>query len=572
MIPGDPSSTVAETCRVIRATVARQLCTGIYPFVDTIGCLPPIRRFDRIEGTTRGAESCERPPRTPNHQVPAARRCGWTDDHRRDGPRDRESGSRLGSGSIERIATRSRRIVRERASGGATGTGVTGVRRSEALLATSREAPDAGTDATALLRRAGLIRDFGSGLYGFLPTGERVLRKVRARIEAAMDAVGAQRVGLPALQYSGDWRASGRWESFEDEMFTLENRDGQAMCLAPSHEEGAVRLLDGVVRSHDDLPLVVYQVGEKYRDDHARNGLVRCKAFEMKDAYSVHASEDSLAATYRELRAAYLRVFDDVGLDVAVVPVDDDVMGGAASEEFVAPVADGSDRLVRCTAADCRFGRTAEAAGFGAVAAGDACPDCGDRLAASEGIEVGHVFQLGRRYTEALGLTVDDAEGGESHPTMGSYGIGITRVVQTLVQQRAVDAAGAADGAGESAGGDRLDCRWPVTDWGSVAPYRTAIVPLDYAGRHGAVADDLYRGCGREDVLLYDDPDQSIGERFAESALLGVPAKVVVGNHYDETGEVELERADGTTESVAPAAVPDAVAAFAAGEGALCGR
>ena len=142
---------------------------------------------------------------------------------------------------------------------------MTGVRRSEALLATSREAPDAGTDATALLRRAGLIRDFGSGLYGFLPTGERVLRKVRARIEAAMDAVGAQRVGLPALQYSGDWRASGRWESFEDEMFTLENRDGQAMCLAPSHEEGAVRLLDGVVRSHDDLPLVVYQVGEKYR-------------------------------------------------------------------------------------------------------------------------------------------------------------------------------------------------------------------------------------------------------------------------------------------------------------------
>ena len=444
------------------------------------------------------------------------------------------------------------------------------MRRSEALLATSREAPDTGNAATALLRRAGLIRDFGSGLYGFLPTGERVLEKVRARIETAMGDVGAERVSLPALQYSDDWRASGRWTNFENEMFTLENRDGQAMCLAPSHEEGVVRLLDGVVRSHDDLPLVVYQIGEKYRDDRARNGLVRCKAFEMKDAYSVHASEDSLAATYRDIRVAYLRVCDDLGLDVAVVPVDDDVMGGAVSEEFVAPVADGSDHLLHCAAAECRFGRTAESSGTDALAAGDDCPDCGGRLAASEGIEVGHVFQLGRRYSEALDLTVDDANGGECHPAMGSYGLGVTRIVQTLVQQRAVDAAGGESDGDRDRG--RLDCHWPVTDWGSVAPYRAAIVPLDYEGRHGAVADEIYDACGREDVLLYDDPDQSIGERFAESALLGIPAKVVVGNHYDETGEVEIERTDGATESLAHAAVPDAVAAFAAGGGRVAGQ
>jgi len=439
------------------------------------------------------------------------------------------------------------------------------MRRSEALLATSHEAPDAGSAATALLQRAGLIRDFGSGLYGVLPTGERVLGKVRARIEAAMDAVGAQRVSLPALQYSDDWERSGRWANFEDEMFTLANRDGQAMCLAPSHEEGAVRLLDGLVRSHDDLPLVVYQLGEKYRDDHARNGLVRCKAFEMKDAYSVHLDDDSLVATYREMRAAYLRVFDDIGLDVAVVPVDDDVMGGAVSEEFVAPVDAGSDRLVHCTAANCRFGRTDESACFDALATGDDCPDCGGRLVASEGIEVGHVFQLGRRYTEALDLTVDDASGGERRPAMGSYGLGVTRILQTLVQQRAVDALGGGS-TGDSERG-RLDCRWPVTDWGSVAPYRAAILPLDYAGRHGTVADEIYDACGRADVLLYDDPEQSIGERFAESALLGVPAKIVVGNHYDETGAVELERADGTTESIAPAAVPGTVVSFAADGG-----
>jgi prolyl-tRNA synthetase len=428
------------------------------------------------------------------------------------------------------------------------------MRRSEALLATRKEPPDAGTETVALMRRAGLVREFGSGLYGFLPAGERVRRKVRERVTAAMDACGGQRVSLPHLQYDGVWRESGRWGEFEGEMLTLENRDGQAMCLAPSHEEGAVHLLRGRVRSHGDLPLLVYQTGTKYRDDHARNGLIRCKAFGMKDAYSFHADRASLDRTYERVRAAYLDAFDDLGLEVAVVGVADDVMGGHASEEFVAPVANGSDELVYCTAAECRFGRTGEPDGFEAYAGGDACPDCGGRLARREGIEVGHVFKLGTRYATALDLTVD-GEDGEVTVTMGSYGIGVTRVVQTLVQQaRETDDAG---------GG----LRWPVTDWGSVASYRAAVIPLDYEGAHGAVADEIHEACGREDALLFDDPAQSIGERFAESDLLGIPAKVVVGNRYDETGRVEIERADGTTELVEPAEVPRKVERFAAGDG-----
>ncbi|WP_123538666.1 aminoacyl--tRNA ligase-related protein [Halosimplex salinum] len=415
------------------------------------------------------------------------------------------------------------------------------MRRSEVFLATSREAPDAGTDVVALMRRAGLVREFGSGLWGFLPTGERVRRTVQSRVTAAMENCGGQRISLPALQYSGIWEESGRWRAFEDEMFTLENRDGQAMCLAPSHEEGVVHLVDGRVRSHDDLPLLVYQVTEKYRDDHARNGLVRCKAFTMKDAYSLHASEESLRETYETVRAAYLRVFEDIGLDVAVVDAENSVMGGPDSEEFVAPVERGSDALVHCSVANCRFGVTDEGERFGEFAGGDTCPDCGGRLVADEGIEVGHVFELGTRYAEAMDLTVDGPVG-ETPVVMGSYGLGVTRVVQTLVQQ---------------AGGTVEDgCRWPVTDWGTVAPYRAAVVPLDYESGHGAVADDLHEALGPDGALLFDDPGQSIGERFAEAGLLGVPATVVVGNHYDETGEVEVEDADGRTESVAPGDVP----------------
>ena len=211
------------------------------------------------------------------------------------------------------------------------------------------------------------------------------------------------------------------------------------------------------------------------------------------------------------------------------------------------------DDLVHCTATGCRFGRTAESEEFDAHAEGDVCPDCGERLARREGIEAGHIFRLGIRYAAAPNLTVDR----EVTVTMGSYGIGVTRVVQTLVQQARETDEGAGSGG----------LRWPVTDWGSVAPYRAAIVPLDYEGAHGGVAEDLHEACGRGDVLLFDDPARSIGERFAESDLLGIPAKVVVGNRYDETGRVEIERADGTTELVDPAEVPRKVERFAAGDG-----
>ena len=424
------------------------------------------------------------------------------------------------------------------------------MRRSDLFLPATRETPGTGSDAAKLLVRAGLIRGFGSGLWAVTTAGQRVREKLIDRIVAAMDGIGGQRVRLPGLQYADSWRASGRWGGFEGELFTLENRDGQAMCLAPSHEEGVVHLLDGRVRSHADLPLLVYQVESKFRDDHARNGLVRTKEFTMKDAYSVHADESGLRKTYREVRAAYERVLDDVGLEYSIVEADAGVMGGATSEEFVAPVADAggdSDRLVYCTAEGCRFGVTDEHDGFDAHRAGDACPECGGDLAASDGIEVGHVFQLGTRYSEAMGFAVDTADGGERAVEMGSYGLGVDRLLQTLAQQH---------GSAES-------LAWPATDWGSVAPYRAAVIPVG-EGEVLDVAERIHDECGREDVLLYDD--LSVGERFAECDLLGIPAKVVVGNTYREDGVVDAETASGT-EKLDVTEVAAFVERFAAGGG-----
>jgi prolyl-tRNA synthetase len=415
---------------------------------------------------------------------------------------------------------------------------VIGVRRSDAFLATSREEGGEAREDVRLAVRAGLVRQFGSGLYGFAPTGERVRRNVIDVVTTELDAIGGQRVSLPQLNYRSLWAESGRWGSFEGEMFTLENRDGAEMCLAPSHEEGVVHLVDGVVRSYDDLPVFVYQVESKHRDDHARNGLLRTKEFTMADAYSLHATERGLRETYERVRDAYERIFDALGLDVAICAADNSVMGGSQSEEFVAPVVDGACDFVHCTTDGCRFGVTDEHADFGAYrreddAGVDACPDCGGDLAATEGVEVGHVFQLGTRYADAMNLAVDTADGDRRAVEMGSYGIGVTRVLQTLLAQHA----------------DEEGCRWPVTAAGTVAPYRVAVVPLAYEDEIRTAADRVHDelAAAGVDVLLFDDREQTIGERFAESDLLGVPTKVVLGNHFTETGDVELEARDGGT-------------------------
>lgn len=413
------------------------------------------------------------------------------------------------------------------------------MRRSDGLLFTSRERTDEANDTVRLTLRAGLVRRFGSGLYGFTPPGERVRRKLCRHIEREMTAIGGQTIDLPQLQYKPAWEQSGRWASFEGEMFTLENREDQQMCLAPSHEESVVELVDGVVRSYDDLPLLLYQIGKKHRDDHARNGLLRTKEFTMKDAYSLHATRASLEEWYDRVRSAYVRLFEALGIEFAVVPAENAVMGGADSEEFVALADSGTVGLTACGSNSCRFGITDESSQFNQYADGDVCPDCGETLSTGEGIEIGHAFELGTRYSSAMDLSVDTAEGSRS-VLMGSYGIGVERLIHTLIEQHADD-----DG-----------CRWPTGEM-SVAPYAVSIIPLNYSGQVRDVADRLYRECGPAETLLFDEPNQTIGERFAESDLLGIPRKVIIGNHFQQTGEIEVETRDGRSRSLEPAAVSE---------------
>ena len=411
------------------------------------------------------------------------------------------------------------------------------IRRENIVLGTTKEAAgDAETGwSTMLLEEAGYIESFGAGLYGLSELGQQSRIRLERLIRQEMNSVGGHEISLPILQYDNDWRDSGRWDSFENEMFTLRNREGRDMCLAPSHEEGVVRLLRNRIRSYDDLPHVVYQLQQKHRDDHARNGLLRCKEFLMKDAYSLHTDTDDLYGTYRDMRLAYMRIFDALNLDYSIVDAEAGVMGGGMSEEFVAVSDTGRDTLLSCATGSCTFGLTDEHHAFDRFDDRDICPLCGEELTVTAGIEVGHIFALGTRYSDAMDFMYDTETGSKRPVVMGSYGIGISRTLQAVVEQNS----------------STEGCVWPVTDWGTLAPFDAAvIVPGDSEKRRTAaenVAQTLEHG---NRILTYSGSDMSAGEQFAEADKIGIPRKIIIGNRWEDEGVIEIEYRDGSKQLV----------------------
>jgi prolyl-tRNA synthetase len=406
------------------------------------------------------------------------------------------------------------------------------MRRSNLFVPTSKETEAAGQVTSAdLALRSGLVDHAGAGIFSYSPTGKRVLDNITDVARAHMDAIGAQEVSLPSLQYADIWRKSGRWAEFEGEMFVFENREGKDMCLATTHEEPMADLVRERVRSKNNMPLALYQIGDKYRDDHPRNGLLRTKEFSMKDAYSFTSSEAALDEVYQEMREAYVEIFEELGVEYAIVDADPSSMGGTASEEFQAPADVGSDEMAYCPEDDCRYGTL----DFDETE----CPHCGEELVETNSIELGHIFKLGTRYSDPLDLTYDTEEGGQEKVIMGSYGIGISRMIPALIEQRHDD-----DGI-----------RWPE----AVAPFSLSVVPLNEDEEIVEMAEEIHDRVGSDEVLYFDG-DTAIGEKFAESDLIGVPAKVILGNTYLEDGELEVEFRDGGREFYEPEAFFDTYA------------
>ena len=534
------------------------------------------------------------------------------------------------------------------------------MKTSQMLLTTLREVPaEAETTSHRLMLRAGLIRKLASGVYSFLPIGLKVLKKVEQIIREEMDAEGAQELLMSALLPAEYYQASGRWDVFGDNMFRLKDRGGRDFCLGPTHEEIFTNTVKSEVKSYKQLPLTLYQIQTKYRDEsRPRFGVMRSREFIMKDAYSFDMTQAGLDESYNKMYKAYCKAFDRMELDYIVVDADSGAMGGSGSQEFMVKSDTGEDVIAFCPA--CNYAANDEKAAcivtpskkeepkeikkiatpnvrtieelvefmntdaqhfvktliykggekyvavlvrgdrevnevklinylgcteddlelaeaekvreftkaevgfagpvglelpilcdnevfqmsnfvvganetgyhlenvnikdftcetvsdFRTIKDGDPCPICGKPISTTSGIEVGHIFKLGTKYTEALDCTCLDENGKAQTIIMGCYGIGVTRSISAIIEQHS----------------DENGIVWPV----SVAPYHVCVVPVQASNEEQMeLSLKIYEELKKAGIeVLFDDRNERVGVKFKDMDLIGIPVRITVGKKAGE--------------------------------------
>lgn len=389
---------------------------------------------------------------------------------------------------------------------------------TKTFIPTLKEAPEGAESMShRLLLRAGFIRQLIAGVYSYLPLGLRALNNVEKIIRQEMKAVGASEVLLPVLQPLELWVKSGRDKDMGEVMVRFVDRRGRKICLGPTHEEVITDLVRSQISSYKQLPLILYQIQTKFRDEiRPRFGLVRACEFVMKDAYSFDKDEAGLDKNYKAMHEAYIRTFERCGLQILAVEADPGVMGGNISQEFMAVAQEGEDMVALCP--NCKSARALKEKENDAP-----CTKCGVKSEKVNAIELGHIFKLGTKYSFALGADFLDAQGKLKPIIMGCYGIGVSRLISAIVEQNR-------DGEG---------IIWPE----EIAPYRTIILPLDVANKKiMELALDIYKrleGSGIE--ILFDDRDERPGVKFKDADLLGIPLQVIIGKKSLESKAVELK-------------------------------
>ena len=389
-----------------------------------------------------------------------------------------------------------------------------------------------------LLERACYVRQHAAGIYTYLTLGLRSLRRIEAIVRDEMNAIGAQEILMSMVHDANVWKRTGRYDSIDDTMVRFKDRRGRDCVLGMTHEEIVASLAATELRSYRDLDVVVYQIQTKFRDEaRSRGGLLRTREFLMKDAYSLHLTADGLTQAYNEQASAYRRIFQRLGLrDVAMVESSTGVMGGRQAHEFMCFLDVGEDTVATCV--DCDHAANVDVAG-------DArnCVRCGGALEWRRGVEIGNIFQLGTRYTDALGVSVTDADGKQRSVIMGSYGIGVSRLLACLVE-RFHDDRGIALTAATAA----LDAHLLVL------------------GRRNETLESRGLSLEREArergiELLWDDRTAvSAGEKLSDADLLGATIRITIGRDTLAGGTVELrERRSGRVHTVSADSAIDAV-------------
>ena len=403
---------------------------------------------------------------------------------------------------------------------------------SKVFIPTLKDSPqDAEVISHQLMLRAGMIRKVSSGIYTWLPLGLKVLRKIENIVREEMDQSGAQEVLMPMVHPKELWEETKRWDKMGPELLRLKDRHDREFCLGPTHEEVITDLVRNNVKSYKELPLNVYQIQTKFRDEiRPRYGVMRGREFLMKDSYSFNLDEISLQETYLLMRNTYKKILERIGLEYKIVKADSGAIGGDTSEEFHVLAENGEDTIAVSDASEFAINTELLLNDGEDISSleGKPSPDGNGIIEIKKGIEVGHIFQLGKVYTELMKVNVLNQEGKAIDLFMGCYGIGVSRLVAATIEQN----------------NDEKGILWPE----SIAPYEVNIVAIGYTKepKIAEAANDLseqLKSMGYE--VIVDDRKDGYGIKMKDAELIGVPVNIIIGNKFIESGEVEIKHRNG---------------------------
>ena len=395
-------------------------------------------------------------------------------------------------------------------------------------LITYKETPaNAELTSHQLMLRAGLIKKLASGLFSWMPIGLKVLRKIERIVREEMDRSGAYEVSMPAIQPADLWQETGRWEAYGDLLLKMEDRQGRSFCFGPTHEEVITDIVRNELKTYRQMPVNFYQIQTKFRDEiRPRFGVMRAREFLMKDAYSFHLDQPSLDLEYENMGATYNTIFTRLGLDFRKVRANSGEIGGSLSHEYHVLADSGEDEVGYCDEEN--YAANVE------MIEGNTAPN-GGKLSFTRGIEVGHIFQLGDKYSKSMNCTVLNDRGDSIYPLMGCYGIGISRIMASSIEQNH----------------DESGIIWPQP----LAPFQIIIVALNNKTEDTTLTKsrEIYHQLlesGYE--VLLDDRNERAGVKFADADLLGIPKRLIVSERGLDNQTIELNFRDGKHKSDIP--------------------
>jgi len=414
------------------------------------------------------------------------------------------------------------------------------MRLSQSLIPTLKETPaEAQIVSHRLMLRAGLVRQMASGIYAWLPAGLRVLSKIEEIVRQEQDAAGAQEMLMPTIQSADLWRESGRYDAYGKEMLRITDRHERELLFGPTNEEMITAIMRDAAKSYRDLPQILYHIQWKFRDEvRPRFGVLRGREFLMKDAYSFDLDYESAFLSYRKMMLAYMRTFQRIGITAIPMRADTGQIGGDLSHEFHILAPTGESGVFY----DAAF-ESGDALGVGYdlasvdefyatntgiyaatdekhdLAAWEEVPEA--RRREGRGIEVGQIFYFGTKYSQAMGFSLAGPDGSKIFPEMGSYGIGVSRLVGAIIEAKH----------------DEAGIIWPD----AIAPFRAGLLNLRQGdAATGALCEQIHARLGAD--CLYDDREERAGAKFAEADLMGHPWQIIVGPRGAAAGNVELKR------------------------------